>query len=119
MKLTNCNTLVDWTAETSENDRDSIHAKFSDSCVVRINGYFSQQVSKALLEVTSGIEGASVEDNKFCVSVHYRNVDEKVKTLRLKHWTGCSLLPLLSVSPSADCLTVLPDRRTGSWSHGS
>uniref|UniRef100_A0A453P8I0 Trehalose 6-phosphate phosphatase n=2 Tax=Aegilops tauschii subsp. strangulata TaxID=200361 RepID=A0A453P8I0_AEGTS len=35
------------------------------------------EVSKALLEVTSGIEGASVEDNKFCVSVHYRNVDEK------------------------------------------
>uniref|UniRef100_A0A8R7UUK1 Trehalose 6-phosphate phosphatase n=2 Tax=Triticum TaxID=4564 RepID=A0A8R7UUK1_TRIUA len=35
------------------------------------------EVSKALLEVTRGIEGASVEDNKFCVSVHYRNVDEK------------------------------------------
>uniref|UniRef100_A0A453P8H0 Trehalose 6-phosphate phosphatase n=1 Tax=Aegilops tauschii subsp. strangulata TaxID=200361 RepID=A0A453P8H0_AEGTS len=37
----------------------------------------TEKVSKALLEVTSGIEGASVEDNKFCVSVHYRNVDEK------------------------------------------
>ncbi|KAM0849303.1 hypothetical protein ACQ4PT_053812 [Festuca glaucescens] len=35
------------------------------------------EVSKSLLEVTSGIEGASVENNKFCVSVHYRNVDEK------------------------------------------
>uniref|UniRef100_A0A0A9A4P5 Trehalose 6-phosphate phosphatase n=1 Tax=Arundo donax TaxID=35708 RepID=A0A0A9A4P5_ARUDO len=35
------------------------------------------QVSKSLLEATSGIEGASVENNKFCVSVHYRNVAEK------------------------------------------
>ncbi|XP_062219839.1 probable trehalose-phosphate phosphatase 1 [Phragmites australis] len=35
------------------------------------------EVSKSLLEVTSGIEGASVENNKFCVSVHYRNVAEK------------------------------------------
>ncbi|KAM3226100.1 hypothetical protein ACQJBY_058654 [Aegilops geniculata] len=37
----------------------------------------TEKVTKALLEVTSGIEGTSVEDNKFCVSVHYRNVDEK------------------------------------------
>lgn len=35
------------------------------------------EVSKSLLEVTSGIEGARVENNKFCVSVHYRNVAEK------------------------------------------
>ena len=31
------------------------------------------------MEGTSGIEGARVENNKFCVSVHYRNVTEKVK----------------------------------------
>jgi trehalose 6-phosphate phosphatase len=35
------------------------------------------EVSKSLLEATSGIEGANVENNKFCVSVHYRNVAEK------------------------------------------
>ncbi|CAN6232743.1 unnamed protein product [Urochloa humidicola] len=35
------------------------------------------EVSKALLEVISGIEGANIENNKFCVSVHYRNVAEK------------------------------------------
>ncbi|CAM0944631.1 unnamed protein product [Alopecurus aequalis] len=35
------------------------------------------EVSKSLLEVTSGIEGARIENNKFCMSVHYRNVDEK------------------------------------------
>ncbi|XP_076927411.1 trehalose-phosphate phosphatase A-like [Bidens hawaiensis] len=35
------------------------------------------EVFVALVEITKNIEGAKVEDNKFCVSVHYRNVDEK------------------------------------------
>ncbi|XP_009370472.2 trehalose-phosphate phosphatase A [Pyrus x bretschneideri] len=36
-----------------------------------------REVFKLLVESTKDIEGAIVEDNKFCVSVHYRNVDEK------------------------------------------
>ncbi|KAL5569944.1 hypothetical protein UlMin_026519 [Ulmus minor] len=36
-----------------------------------------QEVYGTLVESTKGIEGAKVENNKFCVSVHYRNVDEK------------------------------------------
>lgn len=35
------------------------------------------EVSKSLIEVTKAIKGATVENNKFCVSVHYRNVDKK------------------------------------------
>ncbi|XAR48569.1 Trehalose-phosphatase [Bertholletia excelsa] len=35
------------------------------------------QVYKALLEKTKSIPGAKVENNKFCVSVHFRCVDEK------------------------------------------
>ncbi|KAM0023713.1 putative trehalose-phosphatase [Helianthus debilis subsp. tardiflorus] len=35
------------------------------------------EVFVSLVEITKNIEGAKVEDNKFCVSVHYRNVDEK------------------------------------------
>lgn len=35
------------------------------------------EVYKSLLEITKDIAGANVENNKFCVSVHYRNVDEK------------------------------------------
>lgn len=35
------------------------------------------EVYKSLLEITKDIVGAKVENNKFCVSVHYRNVDEK------------------------------------------
>uniref|UniRef100_A0A0E0K380 Trehalose 6-phosphate phosphatase n=1 Tax=Oryza punctata TaxID=4537 RepID=A0A0E0K380_ORYPU len=37
----------------------------------------AEKVTKSLLQVVSGIEGATVENNKFCVSVHYRNVAEK------------------------------------------
>lgn len=37
------------------------------------------QVYKALLEETKSTPGAKVENNKFCLSVHFRNVDEKVK----------------------------------------
>lgn len=36
------------------------------------------QVYKALLEVTKDTPGAKVENNKFCLSVHFRCVDEKV-----------------------------------------
>ncbi|XP_042753355.1 trehalose-phosphate phosphatase A [Lactuca sativa] len=35
------------------------------------------EVYKSLVETTKEIKGAKVENNKFCVSVHYRNVDEK------------------------------------------
>ncbi|XAR66140.1 Trehalose-phosphatase [Bertholletia excelsa] len=38
------------------------------------------EVFKTLVETTQDIKGAKVENNKFCISVHYRNVDEK-------HWT--------------------------------
>ncbi|KAL4575951.1 hypothetical protein LXL04_012038 [Taraxacum kok-saghyz] len=35
------------------------------------------EVFVSLVEITKNIQGAKVENNKFCVSVHYRNVDEK------------------------------------------
>ncbi|KAI5346872.1 hypothetical protein L3X38_014751 [Prunus dulcis] len=35
------------------------------------------EVYESLVGSTKDIEGAKVENNKFCVSVHYRNVDEK------------------------------------------
>ncbi|XP_020215083.1 trehalose-phosphate phosphatase A [Cajanus cajan] len=35
------------------------------------------EVLKSLQECTKDIKGAKVENNKFCVSVHYRNVEEK------------------------------------------
>ncbi|KAF5803600.1 putative trehalose-phosphatase [Helianthus annuus] len=35
------------------------------------------EVFRTLVEVTKDIPGASVENHKFCTSVHYRNFDEK------------------------------------------
>lgn len=35
------------------------------------------KVFSSLIDSTKEIKGAKVENNKFCVSVHYRNVDEK------------------------------------------
>ncbi|KAI8016531.1 putative trehalose-phosphate phosphatase F [Camellia lanceoleosa] len=37
---------------------------------------------KSLVETTKSIKGAKVENNKFCVSIHYHNVDEKVLEVR-------------------------------------
>ncbi|KAE8661934.1 putative trehalose-phosphate phosphatase G [Hibiscus syriacus] len=36
-----------------------------------------EEVYNSLVKSTKEIKGAKVENNKFCVSVHYRNVDEK------------------------------------------
>ncbi|XP_068649887.1 probable trehalose-phosphate phosphatase F [Aristolochia californica] len=38
------------------------------------------EVFRSLVENTKDIKGSKVENNKFCVSVHYRNVEEQ-------HWT--------------------------------
>lgn len=35
------------------------------------------EVFRSLVDIAKNIEGATVENNKFCISVHYRNVDEK------------------------------------------
>lgn len=37
----------------------------------------ADKVFRSLVESTKEIKGSKVENNKFCVSVHYRNVDEK------------------------------------------
>ncbi|KAL5728218.1 trehalose-phosphatase [Ranunculus cassubicifolius] len=52
------------------------------------------EVFRSLIEITKDIEGAKIENNKFCVSVHYRNVDEK-------YWTtvGESVMNLLKGYP--------------------
>ncbi|KAL8095987.1 trehalose-phosphate phosphatase A-like [Apium graveolens] len=35
------------------------------------------EVYRSLVQITKEIEGSTVENNRFCVSVHYRNVDKK------------------------------------------
>ncbi|KAJ0716198.1 putative trehalose-phosphatase [Helianthus annuus] len=43
------------------------------------------EVFRTLVEVTKDIPGESVENHKFCTSVHYRNVDEKVMNSLVLH----------------------------------
>lgn len=49
---------------------------------IAIINFFGQlwkfQVYKVLVEKTKKIPGAKVENNKFCLSVHFRCVEEKV-----------------------------------------
>lgn len=42
------------------------------------------QIFRILVEITKDIQGAKVENHKFCVSVHYRNVEENVSV-------GCTM----------------------------
>ncbi|GJN03442.1 hypothetical protein PR202_ga20891 [Eleusine coracana subsp. coracana] len=81
-----------------------------------------QQVHESLLEKTKCIPGAKVENNKFCVSVHFRCVDEKdypklkltqgrmVFEVRptIKWDKGKALEFLLESLGFADCSDVLP-----------
>jgi hypothetical protein len=66
---------------------------------------FAQQVYKSLVEATRSIKGANVENNKFCVSVHYRNVDKKVGLglkLRGSCLPCCNSLMLPCLSPGLE-----------------
>jgi trehalose-6-phosphatase len=50
-------------------------------------------VYKKLAESIVDIDGAKMEDNKFCVSVHYRNVAEDVIILHLKSYFIHEIFP--------------------------
>lgn len=40
--------------------------------------YLQKKATERLEEAVQQIKGATVENNKYCVSVHYRNVQKKV-----------------------------------------
>ncbi|XP_020549194.1 trehalose-phosphate phosphatase A-like isoform X2 [Sesamum indicum] len=68
------------------------------------------EVFRSLVEITKDIVGAKVENNKFCVSVHYRNVDEKVLEVRpVLNWDkGKAVEFLLESLGLTNCDDVLP-----------
>ncbi|KAF8404570.1 hypothetical protein HHK36_009457 [Tetracentron sinense] len=68
-----------------------------------------EEVYKALVEKTKSTPGAKVENNKFCVSVHFRCVEEKVLEIRptIKWDKGKALEFLLESLGLADCNDVL------------
>ncbi|URE43302.1 hypothetical protein MUK42_08688 [Musa troglodytarum] len=66
------------------------------------------EIHKALLETTGSIPGAKVENNKFCVSVHFRCVDETVVSLLKKY-------PELRLTQGRKVLEIRP---TIKWDKG-
>ncbi|KAK6135027.1 hypothetical protein DH2020_031254 [Rehmannia glutinosa] len=74
------------------------------------------EVYKALLEVTKDTPGAKVENNKFCLSVHFRCVDEK-KWTELAKQVGSVLegYPDLRLTQGRKVLEIRP---TIKWDKG-
>ncbi|ERM94185.1 hypothetical protein AMTR_s00010p00186780 [Amborella trichopoda] len=73
-------------------------------------------VYKALVETTKGIPGAKVENNKFCLSVHFRCVDEKRwSTLAEEVRTVLREYPKLRLTQGRKVLEIRP---TIKWDKG-
>ncbi|GER49600.1 haloacid dehalogenase-like hydrolase superfamily protein [Striga asiatica] len=74
------------------------------------------EVYKALLEVTKSTPGARVENNKFCVSVHFRCLDER-KWIELAKQVGSVLegYPTLRLSQGRKVFEIRP---TIKWDKG-
>ncbi|CAI0413720.1 unnamed protein product [Linum tenue] len=68
------------------------------------------EVFRTLVENTKDIKGSKVENHKFCTSVHYRNVDEKVLEVRPEiEWDkGKAVEFLLESLDLSDVENVLP-----------
>ncbi|KAG5544056.1 hypothetical protein RHGRI_016719 [Rhododendron griersonianum] len=74
------------------------------------------EVYKALLEKTKSTPGAMVENNKFCVSVHYRCVDEKSwSALAEQVKSVLNEYPKLRLTPGRKVLEIRP---TIKWDKG-
>ncbi|KMS98864.1 hypothetical protein BVRB_3g067590 [Beta vulgaris subsp. vulgaris] len=68
-----------------------------------------EEVFTSLIETTKEIKGATVENNKFCVSVHYRNVAEKDwKTIALRVYAILKEYPRLRLTHGRKVLEVRP-----------
>ncbi|KAL2472002.1 putative trehalose-phosphate phosphatase G [Abeliophyllum distichum] len=71
-------------AEDMASGNRSICTKYTDQQGKEVNLFqpaseflpMINEVFRTLVEITKNIKGAKVENHKFCVSVHYRNVDE-------------------------------------------
>ncbi|KAL0006428.1 hypothetical protein SO802_013989 [Lithocarpus litseifolius] len=69
-----------------------------------------QTIKVMLQEITRGIKGAMVEDNKFCLSVHFRCVNEDVMEIQPNiNWDkGLALQYLLDILGFENSSEVLP-----------
>ncbi|THU71467.1 hypothetical protein C4D60_Mb04t01740 [Musa balbisiana] len=70
---------------------------------------YTKKVHKALSEKTKPIPGAKLENNKFCVSVHFRCVDEKHwRVLVEQVWLVLKEYPMLRITQGRKVLEIRP-----------
>ncbi|KAK4259688.1 hypothetical protein QN277_005996 [Acacia crassicarpa] len=67
-----------------------------------------EQVLDSLIECTKDIKGAKVENNKFCVSVHYRNVEKNWKIVGQRVLHSLKDYPRLRLTHRRKVLEVRP-----------
>ncbi|XP_062091419.1 trehalose-phosphate phosphatase A-like [Humulus lupulus] len=67
------------TRTTDEKGNEVVHFRPAQEFLPKI-----QEILKALKDKTKGIKGAIVEDNKFCISVHFRQVVDEEDVYILK-----------------------------------
>ncbi|XP_057533493.1 probable trehalose-phosphate phosphatase J isoform X1 [Amaranthus tricolor] len=74
------------------------------------------QIQKSLKEKTAAVEGVKIEDNKFCMSVHFRNVsDEELDTLEEKVKTVLEEHPHFQLTRGKKVLEIRPPIK---WNKG-
>ncbi|XP_058786806.1 probable trehalose-phosphate phosphatase C [Vicia villosa] len=76
-----------------------------------------QEMLKRLEDVIKGIEGASIEDNQFCVSVHFRQVHEKdYNVLEEKVKSVLAKYPLFCMNEGKKVMEIRPSIK---WNKGN
>lgn len=89
---------------TDKQGEEAVLFQPASEFVPMIDGVFT-----SLVESTKEIGGAKVENNKFCVSVHYRNVEEKKwKTIAQRVYDILKEYPRLRLTHGRKVLEVRP-----------
>ncbi|XP_050942920.1 probable trehalose-phosphate phosphatase C [Cucumis melo] len=99
------------TAPTSDNEVDAVSFQPAKKFLPVI-----QQIREVLEEETRKIEGAMVEDNRFCVSVHFRHVHERdLDKLEKKVETVLERYPDFHITSGKKVMEIRP---TINWNKG-
>ncbi|PON76567.1 Trehalose-phosphatase [Trema orientale] len=93
------------TITTDEKGNEVVHFRPAQEFLPKI-----QEIIKALSDMTKGIKGAIVEDNKFCISVHFRQVvlEEDVCILKERVENMMQAYPNFRISSGKKVMEIRP-----------
>ncbi|KAM6600242.1 trehalose-phosphate phosphatase A isoform X1 [Cannabis sativa] len=93
------------TRTTDEKGNEVVHFRPAQEFLPKI-----EEILKALKDKTKGIKGAIVEDNKFCISVHFRQVinDEDVRILKKRVEKLIEGYPKFRISSGKKVMEIRP-----------